>query len=158
MRSEGKLYTKFFVTSGKATDKISSLNAFDKAVLKAGIGNTNIVTVSSILPEGSEEVEKQKLPIGEVLHCVLARQNGEEGQTISAGLAWTFFKNKSWGLVAEEHGMTDKKRLKEMLEWKIHEMARFRRLKLGPINYKVESIRVPWYHNGCVIVALVFAQ
>lgn len=149
---------KFFITSGKAVDKISILNAFDKALLKAGIGNCNIVITSSIIPENSEEVPKMNLPIGNITHCVLARQDGEEGQTISAGLAWALFKNKDWGIVAEEHGYTDKKRLKDMLEWKIQEMARFRRLKLGTVNYKIESLRIPWYYNGCVIVALAFAE
>ncbi|MFH1327706.1 MAG: pyruvoyl-dependent arginine decarboxylase, partial [Candidatus Bathyarchaeota archaeon] len=94
----------YFVTSGKAIDKISPLNAFDKALLKAGVGNCNIVKVSSIIPEGFSEVTRQNLPIGYITHCVMARQDGEEGQTISAGLAWTLFKNKNWGMVAEDHG------------------------------------------------------
>ena len=149
---------EFFITSGKAIDKISGLNAFDKALLKAGIGNCNIVTVSSILPENAVEIPKKKLPIGNITFCVMARQDGEEAQTISAGLAWARFKNKKWGIVAEEHGHTDKKRLKDMLEWKIQEMARFRRIQLGTVNYKIESLRIPWYYNGTVTVTLVFVK
>ena len=146
----------FFFASGKASDKTSTLNAFDKALLKAGIGNCNIVTVSSIIPENYQEISKQKIPIGNITHCVLARQNGDEGQTVSAGLAWTLFKNKNWGIVAEEHGYTDRERLKAMLEWKIMQMSKLRRLKHTTINYRIESLRVPWYHHGCVISALVF--
>ena len=47
---------KFFVSSGCAVSKVSDLNAFDKALLEAGIGELNIVSVSSILPIGAEQV------------------------------------------------------------------------------------------------------
>ncbi|MFH1327238.1 MAG: hypothetical protein ABIH76_00055, partial [Candidatus Bathyarchaeota archaeon] len=66
------------------------------------------------------------------------------------------FKNKNWGIVAEEHGYTDKERLRSMLEWKIQQMAKLRRLKFGPISYRIESLRIPWYNNGCVLSTLVF--
>ena len=50
---------KFFISSGCAVSKVSDLNAFDKALLEAGIGELNIVSVSSVLPVGAEQVGEQ---------------------------------------------------------------------------------------------------
>jgi len=148
---------KFFVTSGKSASPISGLNAFDKALLKAGIGNTNIVAVSSILPEDSTQIGRVPLPKGAVVHCVMARMDGEEGERLSAGLAWAKFKKKTWGIVAEDHGKYSARTMKERLRWKITEMAKLRGLKLGEIEYKIETItEIPWDKEGCVLVALIF--
>ena len=46
--------TSFFFCSGSA-EAVSPLNAFDAALLAAGIGNTNLVKISSIVPPGCEE-------------------------------------------------------------------------------------------------------
>src|SRR3972149_7025274 len=78
---------KFFVTSGKAVSKISDLNAFDEALLNAGIGEQNLVSVSSILPIGIQQVKRRELPMGAITHTVLAQQRGGEGEMISAGIA-----------------------------------------------------------------------
>jgi len=148
---------KFFVTSGKSTSPISGLNAFDKALLNASIGNTNMLCVSSILPEAATQIERVRLPKGAIVHCVMARMDGEEGERISAGLAWAKFKKKTWGIVAEDHGKYSAKTMKEQLHWKITEMAKLRGLKLGEINYKIETItEIPWDKEGCVLVALTF--
>jgi arginine decarboxylase len=148
---------KFFITSGKSVSPISGLNAFDKALLKAGIGNTNIVSVSSILPETCTQIGRVALPKGAVVHCVMARMDGAEGERISAGLAWAKFKKQKWGIVAEDHGKYSAKTMMEQLRWKITEMAKLRGLKLGDIEYKIETItEIPWDKEGCVIAALIF--
>jgi len=55
---------RFFVTSGKAASRVSDLNAFDEALLNAGIGEQNLVIVSSILPIGVKQTRKTSLPMG----------------------------------------------------------------------------------------------
>ena len=47
----------FFVTGGTALSPVSTLNAFDEALMKAGIAQCNLVPVSSILPADAVEVE-----------------------------------------------------------------------------------------------------
>ena len=44
-----KTPTQYFLVSG-ASDGYMPLNAFDGALLQAGIGNTNLVRMSSIVP------------------------------------------------------------------------------------------------------------
>jgi len=58
--------------------------------------------------------------------------------------------------VAKAHGYMDHKALKETLVWKIKEMAEIRGIELGPIKFRIEVLRVPMDHYGCVIATLVY--
>lgn len=147
---------RFFVTSGKATDGLSQLNAFDLALINAGIGQCNIVCVSSILPPNAKETRRRKIPIGAITYTVLARMDGNEGETIGAGIAWAWEKNRAYGIVAEAHGYMDHHALKELLNWKISGMADKRGIQVGPPKYKIETLRIPMDQYGSVISALVF--
>jgi len=121
---------KFFISSGCAVSKVSDLNAFDKALLEAGIGELNIVSVSSVLPVGAEQVGIRELPMGAVTHCVLAQMRGGEGEMISAGIAYGFRKDGKGGYVAEGHIHGSKKALREIMEWKMDEMAKLRGIEI----------------------------
>lgn len=147
---------KFFVTSGKASSEISDLNAFDRALLNARIGEQNLVSVSSVLPAGVKEVEARDLTRGAITHCVLAQQRGGEGEMISAGIAYSFRKDGQGGYVSEGHIHGTKKALKEVLEWKMSEMARLRKIELRRVRFKVEELSVPMDHYGACVAALVF--
>ncbi|MCS4540953.1 MAG: pyruvoyl-dependent arginine decarboxylase [Euryarchaeota archaeon] len=147
---------EFFITSGKAVSKVSALNAFDLALVNAGIAQCNLVPVSSILPPKAKQVRRKNFPIGSITHAVIARMDGNEGETIGAGIAWAWEKGATYGLVAEAHGHMDTKALKEVLEWKITEMAKIRSIELGEINYKIEELWIPMDNYGSVISALVF--
>jgi len=147
---------EFFITSGKGVDPVSELNAFDLALKNAGIAQCNLVPVSSILPPGCKERKWRKINAGCITHAVIARMDGDEGTTIGAGIAWTWEKDKKYGLVAEAHGYMDLKALKETLEWKIKEMSKIRGIENGKISYRTEVLRVPMDNYGCVIAALVY--
>ncbi len=103
--------------------KVSDLNAFDQALRNAKIGELNLVSVSSVLPIGAKKVVARDLPMGCITHCVLAQMRGGEGEMISAGIAYAFRKDGKGGYVAEGHMHGTKKALKEVLEWKMNEMA-----------------------------------
>ncbi|MDI6707799.1 MAG: arginine decarboxylase, pyruvoyl-dependent [Candidatus Thermoplasmatota archaeon] len=148
--------TKFFVTSGKAISRVTDLNAFDKALLNAGIGEQNIISVSSILPGTIKQVPKKKLPTGALVQCVLAQMRGSEGETISAGIAYAFRKDRQGGYVAEGHGHMNKRAMKEILQWKLEEMAKLRGVELGSIRYKIEELSIPMDHYGACLAAVVY--
>jgi len=147
---------RFFVTSGKAVSPVSELNAFDLALERARIAQCNLVCVSSILPGECREVELQEIPVGSITYTVLARMDGDEGTTIGAGIAYGFSSDMSYGIVAEAHGYMDNDALKEILEWKIEEMAKIRHIRLNGITYRIEVLRVPMDNYGCVVCALVY--
>jgi arginine decarboxylase len=147
---------QFFVTSGKAISEVTELNAFDRALMNAGLGEQNLVTVSSVLPEGIKQVQRQKLPRGSIINCVLAQMRGSEGETICAGIAYAFREDGKGGYVAEGHGYTNARVMREILKWKLEEMAKLREIDLLRAKYKVEDISIPWDNYGACVVALVF--
>lgn len=150
------LPAKFFVTSGKAVSRVSDLNAFDEALLNAGIGEQNLVSVSSVLPVEIKQVKRRDLPTGSITYCVLAQQRGGEGEMICAGIAYGFREDGLGGYVAEGHMHGTGKALKEVLEWKLGEMAKLRGIKFGKIEYKIEELSMPMDHYGACLAALVF--
>jgi arginine decarboxylase len=147
---------RFFVTSGRASSKVTDLNAFDRALLNARIGEQNLVSVSSVLPAGIEQVDPHDLPVGAITHCVLAEMRGGEGEMISAGIAYAFRKDGKGGYVSEGHIHGTKKALREILEWKMEEMARLRRLELNAVKYKIEELSIPMDHYGACVAALIY--
>jgi arginine decarboxylase len=148
--------TRFFVTSGKGINKTSELNAFDLALLEAGIGEQNLVSVSSVLPIGARQVDRQKLARGAITHCVLSRYGGGEGEVISAGIAYGFRTDGQGGYVAEGHLHGTQKSLKEFLKWRMEEIAHFRGVELRRIHYRTEELSIPMDHYGVCIAACVF--
>ena len=147
---------EFFVTSGKASSKVSDLNAFDRALLNARIGEQNLVSVSSVLPAGIKEVRPRDLPLGAITYCVLAQMHGGEGELISAGIAYAFRKDGKGGYVSEGHMYGTGKALNEILEWKMEEMARLRSLELDTVKYKIEELEIPMDHYGVCVAALIY--
>jgi arginine decarboxylase len=147
---------KFFVTTGRGLSKVSKLNAFDRALIDAGIGNCNLVPVSSILPGGSEECEVCDIPAGSIVFVVMAKIDGSEGEVLGAGIAWAWEENGRFGVVVEAHDNMDDEKLKTALNDRINEMATMRGIKLKNVKYKVESLTVPKGFYGSVVAALVF--
>jgi arginine decarboxylase len=148
--------TRFFVTSGKGINKTSELNAFDLALLQAGIGDQNLVNVSSVLPIGIRQVDPVQIARGAITHAVLARYSGGEGEVISAGIAYGFRSDGQGGYVAEAHLHGTQKSLKEFLRWRMQEIAHFRGVELKSISYRTEELSIPMDHYGVCIAACVF--
>jgi arginine decarboxylase len=147
--------SRYFVTSGSATSPVSHLNAFDQALLEAGIAEQNLVGVSSVLPEGIEETDLVEIPRGAITHCILAQERGTEGETISAGIAYGFRADGEGGYVAEGHGHMGEDSLREILGWKVNEIAKHREIKIDETSFEIEAIEVPMDEYGACVAALV---
>ncbi len=73
-----------------SADGRTRLNAFDKALLEAGIGDTNLVKMSSILPPGAKQVDVADIhfPKGGLVPLAYASIDGTTpGRMISAAIA-----------------------------------------------------------------------
>jgi arginine decarboxylase len=150
---------KFFLTSGCATSSTSPLNAFDAALIKAGIGQCNLVSVSSILPPDAEKMESFEITPGTITFCVLARMDGDPGETIGAGIGWAWgitADERKYGIVAEAHGYKDREAIDRELKWKLQEMAKLRQMRLIHVETKPECLEVPKGKYGSATVALVY--
>lgn len=150
------LPSRFFVTSGMAVSKVSDLNAFDTALLDAGLSEQNLSSVSSVLPQGIHQVRRRELPMGTITFCVLAQQRGGEGEMISAGISYGFRDDGMGGYVAEGHMHGTGRALREVLEWKMGEMAKLRGCRFKRMEFKIEELSIPMDHYGACLAALVF--
>lgn len=150
--------SKFFITHSSAVSPVSDLNAFDRALISAGIGEQNLVSVSSVIPVGAERIEICEMPMGAVTHCVLAQMRGCEGETIAAGIAYAYRKDRKGGYVAEGHIHGSAESLREILKWKMDEMSRIRGVEFEEVQFVTEELSIPMDNYGCCIASLVFTE
>ncbi|MDR1690512.1 MAG: pyruvoyl-dependent arginine decarboxylase [Candidatus Methanoplasma sp.] len=150
--------TRYFITSGKAVSGTSPLNAFDRALMAAGISEQNLVAVSSVIPDGSAMVDRIELPMGAVTHCVLSQMRGKSKETISAGIAYAYRKDGKGGYVAEGHLHGSGESLRDELDKKVREMSKIRNTEFGETHFVIEEMQVPESMYGCCIASLVFTE
>ena len=75
------------VVSGK-DEGPTKLNAFDNALSNAGIGDVNLIKVSSMLAGNAQIKELPKLKAGSMVNCVLSEITSDNpGDTITAVVA-----------------------------------------------------------------------
>lgn len=93
----------FCLVRGAAEGRMP-LNAFDNALLNAGVGDTNLVRMSSIVPPSCEEVDKVSLPGGSLVPIAYASFDSRNpGEIISAAIAVGIPKDPSLPGVIMEH-------------------------------------------------------
>lgn len=88
-----------------AAEGRTRLNAFDNALLEAGVGDTNLMRMSSILPPkaGLRDIEKLKLPKGGLIPLAYAAiDSTTPGRFISSAIAVGIPENeKEPGVIME---------------------------------------------------------
>lgn len=86
----------------------TALAAFDNCLLKMGIGNQNLIYLSSIIPPGSHLIKdkpKYNDNFGNKLYVVMAQQRViERHKQAWAGIGWVQDKVTQKGLFVEHHG------------------------------------------------------
>ncbi len=124
--------TKYFMAHGCAEGP-SALNAFDFALIDAGVGNANLVRVSSILPPGCEEMETQRLPQGALAPTAYASVTSETpGQVLTAAVAIAIPEDEAHcGLIMEYHNFAPR----ALVE------ARARRMAADGMEFRRKRIR-----------------
>lgn len=95
----------FFAVSA-GSEGFTPLNAFDNALLEAGIGDTNLVRVSSIIPPGCTKCAPLSLPPGALVPTAYAYYESDRaGEVISAAVAICLPEEEHLpGLIMEHSG------------------------------------------------------
>jgi arginine decarboxylase len=126
---------KYFLVAGFA-EGLTALNAFDNALMKAGIGNTNLIRVSSILPPAATEIPPVALPYGSLVPVAYAEETSEEpGTIISAAVACAAPDDPALpGVIMEHHILGPEKRCRDEVLAKVEEAFRMRNYKLGAVK------------------------
>jgi len=146
---------KVSITSGRAEGP-TKLNAFDNALLDAGIGDINLITVSSMLPTGTEIVELPKFKAGDMVNCVLAYESSDrEGDLISAVVAAA--TSDDFGCVVENTGVNrDPEDVKSEAVNMVKYMMDVRGLKIKEIVMADENHIVK--KHGAVVASVVYLK
>lgn len=146
---------KVSITSGRAEGP-TRLNAFDNALLDAGIGDINLITVSSMLPAGTQIVKLPKFEAGKMVNCVLAHESSDnEGDLISAVVAAA--TSDDFGCVVENTGVNrDPEEVKKEAEEMVRYMMDVRGLEIKEIIIGNESHRVK--KQGAVVASVVYLE
>lgn len=150
--------TKFVVRSGGGISKTSVINAVDKAMLDAGVGDVNMIKISSVLPKDIEKVEEIPEKIGAFRPCVISKATGKNTR-LAAGISYGFRDDDEGGYVME-HKMNSinlelDKFIDEMVE-KLEQMGEDRGISLKDIEYDYSNIEVGKDEYGCAIAVLVY--
>lgn len=141
-----KTPTHYFLVSG-ASEGFTSLNAFDGALLRAGIGDTNIVKMSSIVPPRCQLISPVPLPPGSLVPTAYASITSDvPGQMISSAVAVALPKEPQYaGLIMEYSGRGSKAEIEEMVRQMALEGMKLRKreikdLKSMAIEHKVQKV------------------
>jgi len=142
----GERPTGFFMVGG-AADGYTSLNAFDAALIDAGIGDVNLVKVTSILPPGCAEIASTTLPGGTIAPVAYAYIISDiPGEVISAavGAALPLDPSKP-GLIMEYSARGHKKDAEEIVRTMAVKGMRIRErdireIKSLAVEHKVQTI------------------
>ncbi|HNX27837.1 MAG TPA: arginine decarboxylase, pyruvoyl-dependent [Syntrophomonadaceae bacterium] len=142
---------KYFVTAASAEGN-TKLTAFDGALLKARVGNTNLLRVSSILPPGCEYCPDLIIPAGSLLPIAYgAITSTEPGQLISAAVG-VGIKKDSFGVIMEFSGHCGKAEAEAAVNKMIEEAFSIRGLELNEVKIASTEHRV--VKIGCAFAAV----
>lgn len=104
------MFRKFYINSGIGYGN-SHLTSFDDALLQTGVGNYNLIRVSSILPAGAVQQKSVDIEEGSQLHIAYAKISScNFGEVISAAVSVGIPVNKSNIGVIMELALFDKEK------------------------------------------------
>jgi arginine decarboxylase len=132
----------------------TTLNAFDNALLAAGIGNVNLVKISSIVPPDVSIIELPKLRPGAMIPTAYAAiTSAVPGETIAAavGYARPDDPDKN-GVIMEFHGATGRAEAEDAIRRMLEEAFRVRgeaiyEMRILAAEHTVERV-------GCAVAAV----
>lgn len=143
---------KFTLVAASAEGK-TELTAFDKALLFAGIGNLNLLKVSSILPPDVEYMSELSIEPGSLLPIAYSSLTCDQpGELIAASVGVGISKREHYGVIMEFSGYCSKKDAEKTVSEMVIEAFEARGLTLTQtfikgIDHKVKKI-------GCVLAGV----
>lgn len=148
-----KRITMAAATAGHAEGG-TALNAFDNALLAAGIGNVNLVRVSSILPPEVAIVELPKIKPGAIVPTAYAAMTSDvPGETIAAAVGYAVPDDPAKnGVIMEFHGRSTREEARRVIEAMLEEAFRVRGESIR--DMKVFAVEHTVERTGCALAAI----
>lgn len=148
-----KKVTMAAATAGRAEGS-TTLNAFDNALLAAGIGNINLIKVSSILPPEVPVIELPKIKPGALVPTAYAAMTSTmPGETIAAAVGYAVPDDPAKnGVIMEFHGHATRAQAEEAIRGMLDEAFQVRgetvkEMRIYAVEHTVERI-------GCALAAI----
>ena len=134
----------------------TKLNAFDNALSDAGIGDVNLIKVSSMLAGNTQIQDLPKLKAGSMVNCVLSEITSDTpGDEITAVVAVAI--GKPLGCVVETTGINkDPKDLEEEAQFMVRYMMEKRGVEITDLIIKSSSTTVK--NIASVVASVVYLK
>jgi arginine decarboxylase len=143
---------KYFLTAAAAEGE-TELTAFDGALLKARVGNTNLLRVSSILPPGCHFDPELLIPEGSLLPIAYGTIVCDQpGTQIAAAVAVGIQKPDRFGIIMEYEGHCSKAKAESMVEKMVREAFAIRNIELEEV--KIAAVEHVVEKVGCAFAAV----
>ena len=146
---------KIAIVSGK-DEGPTELNAFDNALINAGIGDVNLIKVSSMLAENTEIVPLSPLKAGSMVNCVLSTiTSSNKGEKITAVIAVGL--GDELGCVVEKTGINQNPEdMKDEAIFMVKYMMEKRNVEINELV--VEEVTHTVEEIGCVVSSVVYLE
>jgi arginine decarboxylase len=148
-----KTVTMAAATAGHAEGG-TTLNAFDNALLAAGIGNINLIKISSILPPEVPVIDLPKIKPGALIPTAYAAMTSKTpGQTVAAAVGYAVPDDPAKnGVIMEFHGVATKAEAERQIHLMLEEAFRtrgevIRERAVFAVEHRVERV-------GCALAAI----
>jgi len=144
--------SKFALVAGRG-ESVTPLNSFDAALLDAGIGNLNLVRVSSILPPGARHTPGLRIPPGTPTPTAYGYLTSSSPGEMIAAAVGVGISGNTYGVIMEYEGFCSREEAENRVRAMVEEGFRMRRLYLEEvlvqgIGHRVEKI-------GSVLAAVI---
>jgi arginine decarboxylase len=138
-----------------AGEAVTELNAFDRALMDAGIANLNFIRVSSIMPPGARVVPLPRLYPGMLVPAVYAQiVSHTPGERIAAALGIGICRDE-YGVIMEYSHMGAAENAEAIVRRMVEDAFRMRDLRLDEVHVAAREHLVE--RTGCVVaVALMW--
>ncbi len=131
----------------------SKLGAFDNAILKAGVGNTNLIKLSSILPPKAAFKEKIVYPRGVLVPIAYGSiSSDKKGKTIAAAVAIAISVEEGFGVIMEYSGEVTADKAEETVRKMAEDAMKHRNIEIKEIKSKSSEHTVENF--GCAFAAV----
>lgn len=146
--------TRYALVAGTG-DGATSLTAFDKALLNAGIGNVNLVKISSILPPGVCFTGSVDISPGSLVPTAYGYMTSDvPGERVAAAVAVGL--SPSYGVIMEYAGKVSAKEAEQAVRQMVFEAFRARDIPLLGVLSKAAEHTVKTV--GCAFAAVVLCN
>jgi arginine decarboxylase len=133
--------TKVTLVAGSGIGR-TDLTAFDKALIAAGVGNLNLLRVSSILPPGAKVVDDLDLPPGSLTPVAYGSVVSDQPGMLIAAAVGVGFTRSSIGMIMEYSGYCSREKAEGMVRGMVDEAFAARGLELAEVRSRAIDCQV----------------